>query len=248
MITFLYKNLIDKVSSISENSGANTFGTEYLHDHDINSVFRGADTSIGTTTILFSFGSAVYMDSVACVTNLTSIGTLIVRAGVSSSVAEQAFGVPLDGLGTSHKFFGNYGYQFWRLDLYGVTGIGKHQVNEVFLGKRLSISQMPTYPMGNSMEEDTIELISERGQKWVYSNFERENWVFNFESVNATTENDLYKMYRYCGKNTQPFFMNLNLDDNANNIKYARFKENSFLSEEITKNTFDISLEIESEV
>ena len=107
---------------------------------------------------------------------------------------------------------------------------------------------MPSYPLENSIEEDTTELISERGQKWIYHNFEQENWVFNFEGVNSVTESGLYKMYKYCRKNTQPLWMNLNLDDNANNIKFIRFKENSFLSEEITKNVFDLTMELEKVV
>ena len=246
-ITFLYKNLIETATKITENSSRPHYGTAFIYDNDLNSVYRGTAGN-GTSTILFDFGSAVYMDSVACISNLTTSGTMVLRAGTLSSVGDQVFGIPVDGFGTSHKFFGDQGYRYWRLDAFGQTAIFKHQINEVFLGKRLSISEMPSYPLENSIEEDTTELISERGQRWVYHNFEQENWIFNFEGVNSTTENNLYKMYKYCRKNTQPFFMNLNLDDNANNIKYIRFKENAFLSEEITKNCFDISLEIESEV
>lgn len=246
-ITFLYKNLIDNVLTITENSSRPYYGTAFLYDNDLNSVYRGTSGN-GTSTILFSFGSAVYMDSVACITNLTSSGTLVLRAGTLSSVGDQVFGIPIDGLGTSHKYFGNFGYRYWRLDLFGVTGILKHQCNEVFLGKRLSIAEMPSYPLENSVEEDTTELTSERGQKWIYHNYERESWVFNFEGVNATTENGLFNMYKYCRKNTQPFFMALDPDNSPNDIKYVRFKDNAFLSSENTKNVFDITCEIEQEV
>lgn len=246
-ITFLYHNLLNNADSITENSSRAYYGTAFLIDNDLNSVYRGTSGN-GTTTVLFSFGSAVYMDSVACITNLTSSGTLVLRAGTISSVGDQVFGIPLDGGGTSHKFFGNFGYPFWRLDLFGATGIGKHQCNEVFLGKRLSITEMPSYPVDNSVEEDTTELTSERGQKWVYHNYERENWIFNFEGVNATTENGLYNMYKFVRKNTQPFFMALNPENNINDIKYVRFKDNAFLSSEVTKSIFDLTCEIESEI
>lgn len=246
-ITFLYKNLIENAVSITENSSRNYYGTAFLYDNDLNSVYRGTSGN-GTSTILFSFGSSVYMDSVACISNLTTSGTLVLRAGTLSSVGDQVFGIPLDGGGTSHKFFGNFGYQYWRIDLFGQTGILKHQCNEVFLGKRLSIAEMPSYPLENSMEEDTTELTSERGQKWVYSNYERENWVFNFEGVNSTTENGLFNMYKYCRKNTQPFWMALDPENSPNDIKFVRFKDNAFLSSENVKNVFDITCEIESDV
>ena len=55
-------------------------------------------------------------------------------------------------------------------------------------------------------------------------------------------------MYRYCRKNTQPMWMNLNLDDNTNNIKYVRFKDGAFLSSEETKNVFDVTCELEQEI
>src|SRR3990167_302323 len=246
-ITFLYKNLINNATKITENSSRPYYGTAYIYDNDLNSVYRGTSGN-GTSTVLLDFGSAVYMDSVACISNLTTSGTLVLRAGTISSVGDQVFGIPIDGYGTSHKFFGNFDYRYWRLDAFGQTGIGKHQINEAFLGKRLSISEMPSYPLENSIEEDTTELISERGQKWIYKNFEQENWIFNFEGVNSTTENNLYKMYKYVKKDTTPLWMNLNLDDNANNIKFIRFKENSFLSEEITKNVFDLTIEFYNEI
>ena len=247
MITFLYKNLLDNVTKVTESSTVSQYGTAYLWDNDLNSVYRGTSGN-GTSTILFDFGSAVYMDSVFCISNLTTSGTLVLRAGTISTVGDQVFGLPIDGYGTSHKFFGNQGYRFWRLDAFGVTAIFKHQINECFLGRRLSISEMPSYPLQNSIEEDTVELISERGQKWIYSNYERESWVFNFEGVNNTTESNLYNMYRYVKKNTQPFWMNLDPDNNPNNMRYVRFKEGAFLSEEVTKNIFDLTMEIESEI
>jgi len=246
-ITFLYKNLLDSVISITENASVLQFGTSYIYDEDLNSAYRGT-SGYGTTTILFDFGTAVYADSICCITNLTASGTLVLRAGTLSTVTDQAFGIPLDGFGTSYKYFGNNGFRYWRADLYGNTAISKHQCNELFLGKRLIIDQMPSYPLENNVEEDTVELTSEKGQRWVYHNYQRENFTFNFDGVNDITENNLYKMYRYCGKNTTPFFMNLNLDDNANNIKYVRFADKGFLSEEITKNTFDLTIELTEEI
>lgn len=245
-ITFLYKNLIESATTITENSSRIYYGTAFLYDNDLNSVYRGTSGN-GTSTILFSFGSAVYMDSVACITNLTSSGTMVLRAGTISSVGDFNTGIPIDGLGTSHKFFNNQGYKFWRLDLFGVTAIFKHQVNECFLGKRLSIAEMPSYPLENSVEEDTTELTSERGQKWVYHNYEREGWIFNFEGVNATTENGLFNMYKFVKKNTQPFWMSLSPETSSLDIKFVRFRDNSFISEEITKNIFDLTMEIEKE-
>ena len=246
-ITLLYKNKIQDAVSITENASISQYGTSYIYDGDTNSAYRGT-TGYGTTAFLMDFGSAIYMDSICCITNLTASGTLVLRAGTLSTVADQAFGIPLDGFGTSYKYFGNNGYRYWRFDLYGNTAISKHQVNEISLSKRLIIDQMPSYPLENNVEEDTVELTSEKGQRWVYHNYQRENWTFNFDGVNAVTENELYKMYRYCGKNTTPFWMNLNLDDNANNIKFVRFADKGFLSEEITKNVYNITCEIESEL
>ena len=40
-ILFLYKNLLDNVTSITENATVAQYGTAYLYDNDVNSVYRG---------------------------------------------------------------------------------------------------------------------------------------------------------------------------------------------------------------
>lgn len=247
-ITFLYKNLLDNVTSITENCSASGWGTGALSDNDLNYAFRGTATVTGTTTVLFTFGSAIYADSLACVNNLTSLGSLILRAGVNTTVSDFTTSIPVDGLGTSHKFFGNNGYRYWRLDFHGATGLGQHQCNELFIGKRNLIIEMPSYPVDLNIEEDCVELVSERGQRWIYYNYERENWVFNFEGVNATTESDLFNMYKYVRKDAQPIWMCLDPENNPMDIKYVRFKNDGLLSDEITKNVYDITIEIEQEI
>ncbi len=250
-ITFLYKNKLENVTSITESESTPGWGTAYLYDDDINSAFRGDVhyfTMTGTTTILCNFGSAVYMDSVICVNNMPYNGTMWLTGGTIASALDFTTGVPIDGLGTSHKYFGNQGYQYWKLWMHGQTSKRQHQVNELFLGKRTTISEMPSYPFSETIEESTIDLISEKGNKWVYQNYERKIWSFNFEGVNATTENNLYSLYKYVRKNTQPFWFCINPDINPLDINFVRFRDNSFLSDEITKSIFDISLEIEEEI
>ncbi len=253
MLTFLYKNKIKEAISIteSEKNSYEGWGTSALYDDNLNSAFRGdvhpTDPSVGVTSIVFNFGSAVYMDSVAGIFNLTTTGTCLLKAGATSACGNFTTGVPIDGLGTAHKYFGNQGYQYWKISMQGATAESMHQINEFFLGKRLSINEMPSFPLSNSKEANLVELISERGQKWTYFNYEIENWVFNFEGVSNTTESALYNMYRYIQKNTIPFWMNLN-SDTPNNLRFVRFKDNAFLSSEVTKNIFDITLEVESEI
>ena len=247
MISFLYKNKIKSALSIESNSFTNGFEPAQICDDNINSPFRSSNDSLGTTTILFTFGSSVYIDSVACVSNINLTGTLILRAGNNSNVSNFSINIPLDGLGTSYKYIGNMGYQYWRLDCFGATGIIKHQINELFLGKRKLITEMPSYPVETGIEEDNIELVSERGHRWIYNNFNREYWVFNFEGVNSSTESDLYNMYKFCGKSTIPFWMILD-DTNVMDIKFCRFRDKSFLSNQITKQVFDVTLEIGREI
>ena len=253
-LTFLYKNKIEEATSIteSETSGDPGWGTTQFYDYDLNSAFRGDAhyfvQGVGTTFIRFNFGSAVYMDSVVSVLNLNNTGTCWITAGTIVSCGDFTTGIPLDGLGTAHKYFGNQAFQYWKFNMMGVTANGPHQINELFLGKRTSIQEMPSYPFENGIEENTIDLISERGQKWVYPNYNREYWILNFEGVNASTENNLFKMYKFCRKDTQPFWMLLDPDNNPLDIKFIRFKNNSFLSEEITKNIFDISMEVEKDI
>ena len=251
-ITFLYKNLIKNVTSITESEVSSTsgYGTANIMDDDINSVFRGYlhyNNMVGTTTILFTFGSAVYADSIACVSNIPLNGTLILRAGTTSSVGNFVSNIPLDLSGTSYKDISTQNYKYWRLDLHGQTGIAQHQLNEFFLGRRKVTNELPSYPVENGVEEDDVELISERGQRWIYPNFSREFWIFNFEGVNSTTNNDLYNMYKYCGKNTTPFWMILD-ENSPMDIRFCRFRENSFMSDQIGKNIFDITMEIEKEI
>lgn len=252
MLTFLYRNKIKEAISIteSEKNSYDGWGTSSLYDDNVNSAFRGnihsVNPSVGTTSILFNFGSAVYMDSVAGIFNLTAVGTCWLKAGVTSSCGNFTTGIPIDGLGTAYKYFGNQSYQYWKINMKGATGESMHQINELFLGKRLIINEMPSFPLENSKETDIVELVSERGQKWIYSNYEKENWIFNFEGVSNTTESALYNMYRFTRKNTVPFWMNLDIS-NPNNLRFVRFKDNAFLSSEVTKNIFDITMEIESD-
>ncbi len=250
-MVFLYNNLIKRALSITESEYDPAFGTANLFDDDVNTVFRGDFhyfTMTGTTTLLFNFGSAVYADSVACVTNAPLNGTLLLRAGTVSSVGNFVSNIPLDVSGTSYKNISIQSYQYWRLDLRGQTGIAQHQVNELFLGIRKTITELPSYPIETGVEEDVSELVSERGQKWIYTNFNREYWVFNFEGINAATEADLYNMYKFCGKNSTPFWMILDVENDSQNIKFCRFKDRSFLSNEVTKNIFDLTLEIERDL
>lgn len=246
-IIFLYKNLLSNAISVTENCSSVGYGTSQIFDGDVNSPFRGTATVTGTTTILFNFGSAVYADSVAAISNIPLNGAFLIRAGTNSSVNDFVSSITLNTSGTSYKNINTQNYQYWRLDCFGATGIGKHQINEFFLGRRKVVTEMPSYPVENGIEEDNVELTSERGQRWVYNNFNREYWIFNFEGVNSTTESDLYNIYRFCGKNTTPFWMILD-DTNVMDIKLCRFRDKSFLSNQVTKNVFDITMEIEREI
>ena len=258
MLTFLYKNKLKDAVSISESEFDYGWGTAYLIDDDINSAFRGDlhynNPGVGTTTIVFDLGTSVYIDTIACIHNLTTTGTMWLTAGNTSGEVAQTFGVPVDGLGTSYKYFiDQYAtsfqpYQYWRLHMKGVTAISQHQVNEIFLGRRTLIEEMPSYPFVTGIEENTVDLISERGQKWVYKNYDREYWIMNFESVSATTENALHKMYKYCRKNTQPIWMALDAENTPLDIEFVRFKDGAFLSEEITKNIYDLTVEFDKEI
>ena len=55
-ITFGYKNLIETATKITENSSRPHYGTAYIFDNDLNSVYRGTSGN-GTSTILFDFKS-----------------------------------------------------------------------------------------------------------------------------------------------------------------------------------------------
>lgn len=253
MITFLYQNKLKDVVSITESEldGGGSWGTAYIADDDINSAFRGdlhyTNPGVGTTTITFSFGSAIYIDSIIAITNLTTTGTMWLMGGTIASTGNFITGVPIDGLGTSHKYFENQGYQYWKFNMKGATAISQHQLNELFLGRRTLIEEMPSYPFITGVEENTIDLVSERGQKWVYQNYDREYWIMNWEGVTAVTENALHKMYKYCRKNTQPLWMSLNADADPLDIKFVRFRDGAFLSSEETKNVYDLTVEFESE-
>ena len=260
-ISFFYKNKIKDVVSIteSETSADLGFGTSKIFDDNLYSAYRNGTqdftSGTGTTTLTFSFGSAIFADSIVVVSNLTQYGTMWLTAGNAPNNVAETFGVPLDGLGTSHKYFWKQyqtdppqAYQYWRLWFKGVTGIGNHQINEVFLGRRSVVEEMPSYPFETEIEENTVELTSERGQKWSYFNYDRESFVMNFEGVNAITESNLWNMYKYVKKNTQPFWFCLYSDTKPLDIKFVRFADRGFLSDEITKSVYDLTVELEKEV
>jgi hypothetical protein len=260
LISFLYKNLIKSAVGIteSESSPDPGWGTANIFDDSLNSAYRSDvhyfTSGAGTTTLEFNLGSAIFADSIVVVSNLTKYGTMWLTAGTGPGNVAETFGVPLDSSGTSHKYFWNQyvtdppqAYQYWKLWFQGVTAIGVHQINEVFLGRRNLVQEMPSYPFENGVEENITELVTEKGQKYIYSNYERETYTFNFEGVNSTTESSLWNMYKYVKKNTQPFFMNL---DNTKpmDTKFVRFSDKGFLSEEITKNVYDLTIELQKEI
>ena len=247
-MVFLYKNLIKNTNQIIANSMESGYGSSALFDDDINSPYRGTATVIGTTIVFFDFGSSVYVDSAACVSNIPVNGSFKLMAGTTNPCLDFSILPALNVSGTFYKDIGLQNYRYWGVQMHGQTGNGRHQINELFLGKRKVVTELPSYPIETGVEEDVSELVSERGQKWVYTNFNREYWVFNFEGVNATTEADLYNMYKSCGKNTTPFWMIVDVENDPQNIKFCRFKDRSFLSNEITKNIYDVTVEIERDL
>jgi len=241
--TILYNNLASKAISITENYSYPTYGTAYIVDGNLSTYYQG--DVVTPTSILFNFGSAVYIDHVLAVTNSTtsSTGDILLTAGNTTATSSLSTGLFSNGYGTSYRDFGNYGYQYWKITMVAPTY--NNYINEVFLGKKLVITELPSYPVERNIEEDTTELISERGQKWIYLNSNKENWSLNFENINTTTKNNLFNLYKYTKGNKSAFWINFDTENDPFNFEFFNIKDESFVSEEITKNIFNVNMNLE---
>ena len=225
-IYFAYKNLLENVTKISELYGttdSTNFGTSKIADFDLNTSFRsnGVSGIYGTTTIQYDFGSSVYVDTLIAVHNFTT-GTVYVKAGGTSDPNDMTYGLPVDGgvAGTSIRYLATpVAFRYWKLYMEGSITGGYHELNEMFLGKRLSLTENPSYPFGQKAVEDIIINEAEKGQRFIYHNFSRKSWDLTFESINQDNYENLIKMRRYCGGMYKPLWFCIDADDDPVSYK-----------------------------
>lgn len=253
-ISYCYKNLANNPSFITETWGTTNseFGTAKISDNNLQTYFlsNGATPGPGTVaSILFDFGSAVSVNSLIVIHNM-SAGTLFMGAGASIPIygtADAFYGLPIYGnTGTSINYLNSeVSYRYWKLFANNPSLI---RINEVFIGKRDVFSVNPSYPFGKEIDSSTIVTESEKGQKHVYSKYTRRAWEVDYQSIDAASYGTFLNMRNYCGGNYKPFYFCEDIDSNKFETVFCRFGKNSFKSEEISYNIYDVSFRIEEEL
>jgi len=253
-ISWLYKNFCETASAITETFGTTNsdFGTSKIADNNLQSYFS-ADriiTPIGTVVnILFTMGSAVFIDSIIVVHNM-NVGTLYVKAGDTNPPTTATYPLPILGsTGTSVNFFSpTVGYNFWQLFADGTKLSEVVKIKEVFIGKRDELSVNPQYPFHKEIESSTIVTESEKGQRKVYHKYTKQRWGFEYPSIDTPTFGTLSKIRNYCGGSYRPFWMCLDKEDNPYETYFVRFLKNSFKNIEIMDGIYDVSFSVEEEL
>ena len=254
-ILFCYKNFCESPSVITETWGTTNsdFGTSKLADNNLQSFWTTQGISPGPGTvanILFTMGSAVYVDSLIVVHNLNETGTLYVKAGDTNPPTTITYPLPILGnTGTSINFFSPIvSYNFWQLFADGTKLSEVTKIKEVFIGKRDTLSVNPQYPFRKEIEAYTILTESEKGQRKVYSKYTKQRWGFEYPAIDEATFGTLNKIRNYCGGSYRPLWMCLDKDDDKFATYMVRFMKNSFKSTEIIDGIYDVSFGIEEEL
>ena len=120
-IYWMYKNRLKDVKSITESTGTSNvnYGTANIKDFELTTSFRSNSGEGTKSTLLFNFGSSVYIDSAIAVHTLPSVGTLVLRA------SDDDFKEKL-----SNRYFedGNGDMSWWNL----YAGCWRHSYSRLF--------------------------------------------------------------------------------------------------------------------
>ena len=251
-IYWCYRNLVEKATTITESSGTagdggTNFGTANIKDYDLNTSFR-SNTDKGTTTITLDFGSAVYVDSFIAVHNLPSEGTCLLRGGASKPPTDVTISAPIVAKGTSVKYTTASGYRYWEVSLGGTTAGGYHELFELFLGKRMELDENPTYPLRVTDVEDVVENLTERGQKYVYSNYSRRTWQLNYEAIPQASYDKLITMKSYVSGSYKPLWFCIDPGNNPEETYFVRLAQREFTFDELISNIWNVSFVVEQEL
>lgn len=251
-IHWMFKNKVENVNTITESSGtSNTnYGTNNINDFDINTSFRSNSAGAGTTTLLFDFGSAVYIDSIIGKQNLPVVGgTMIMRAGTVSNPADVSLAIPLTAKGTAALYTSPNGYRYWELSMAGTAAGGYHELFELFLGKRLELNENPKDNLVITDIEDTNESVTDKGQIFKYHNFSRRLWKLNYPAIPQASFESLLNMRRFVKGSYKPLWFCFDPGSNPEITHFARLKGESFTYSELVSGVaWDISFSIEQEI
>lgn len=248
---FCYRNHCIDSTTITEVYGTSNsdYGTSKLVDNNLQSYFL-ANGITSKPSILFNFGTQVYVDSLIVIHNLNETGTLYIKAGDTIPPITEVYGLPILGsTGTSMNYFTpEVPYTYWQLFTDGTNMNTPVKINEVFIGKRDVFPVNPEYSFSKEMDSSTIITESEKGQRKIYHKYTKQKWNFSYPSIDVTLEGTFNKIRNYCGGSYKPFFMCLDKDDNKFETYFTRFIKNSYKHTEIAYNTFDISFSLEEEL
>ncbi len=254
-ISFFYKNFCESPSVITETWGTTNsdYGTSKLADNNLQTYWTTQGISPGPGTvanILFTMGSAVYVDSLIVVHNLNETGTLYVKAGDTNPPTTATYPLPILGnTGTSINFFSpTVSYNFWQLFADGTKLSEVTKIKEVFIGKRDVFSVNPSYPFKKEIESSTIVTESEKGQRKVYHKYTKQRWGFEYPAIDEATFGTLNKIRNFVSGSYKPFYFCEDIDNNKFETFFVRFVKNSYNHSEIIDGVHDVSFSVEEEL
>jgi len=256
-ISWMYKNLLENVSSITETFGTSDsdFGTNRLADNNLQSYWKTWGISPGPGTvanILFDMGSSVSVDSLIVIHNM-NIGTLFFGAGgtnPSFGTADAFYGLAINGsTGTSINYLDSpVSFRYWKLFINGTNMSESTKIREVFIGKRDELPINPEYPFRKEIEAFTILTESEKGQRAVYQKYTKQKWNFSYPAIDSATFGTLNKIRNFCNGSYKPLWFCIDRAENKFETFFARFLKNSYKHTEIMYGIHDIEFSLEEEI
>ena len=227
-------------------------------------------------SVVFDFGSSVSVDSLIVVHNSDS-GTMYFLASDTTSfefftespfvigdtpyvlsdtplnygnALSGMYGLPILGsTGTSMHFISApVSYRYWGLFIGGTHFDEAIKVNEVFVGKRDNFSVNPEYSFKKEMDSSTITTTSEKGQKRVYHKYTRNNWEFDYSSIDDAVYGTMLKIRKYCNGSYKPFWICFDIDDKPQETFMVRFGKNGFTHSEVNYGNHNVNIRLEQEL
>lgn len=255
---------IPKLTSTSTSYGIGLGTVTHVRDYSIDKYWESATLP---NTFYFNFGTALRLDAFAMVTGDDTNGTIFIGYGNDSTAS---LGTVLVNItyGTAKKFFDVGTYQYWRIGLYdpqdlkqydastitydestvtydSLILLGPSQMDEIFLGRFDFFGEEPIYPFERSITYAHSLLETSDGKKHEFHKFKKHSWHFNYANVRASTKDNIMAFHGTTSGEKNPFW--LSISDNETGIFIGHIDQNSFTFNEITKNVWNVSFDVEEE-
>jgi hypothetical protein len=197
-IKLAWTNRSDAASLAADSEKADLPGTNVQQPHVSRQWHTAAGVKTGALTL--DFGSGLACDVIAVLgTNLTSVGTIRVRASTSDPTATGSLALDTGtlasgcktGYGQIYKSFASTSARYWRIDLADASVPDNLQVGRAFLGPSWAPTVDHLIGSGSITADDSDSKVSRSYGGQSYPDERPQARVFSFELA-AMSEAEMY--------------------------------------------------------